>query len=252
MILDKICKYKKLELERRKVELKLENIKAILKLKREGKPKFKEAIRKEGLTIIGEAKKASPSKGLIKPDFDIEKIVKYYDKSEVRCISILTESNYFQGNIDNLTIARGITEKPLLRKDFIVDEYQLYESKMYGADAVLLIVAVLQEKLGCFYKLAKSLNLDVLVEVHDQEELEVALECNVEIIGINNRDLKTFEVDIKNTEKLKAKIKNDEILVVSESGISSEEDIEYIDRIGADAVLIGEYFMRSGDFESTI
>ena len=252
MILDKICRDKVIELKDRKKELPLAVLKEKLKVCIDRKPSFEKVLREEGLSIIGEAKKASPSKGVIKADFDIKKVVEFYDKQDVQCLSILTEQNYFKGSIKYLEVARGLTNKPLLRKDFIVDEYQLYESKLYGADAVLLIVAVLGDKLSKFYKKAKELNLDVLVEVHNEEELNIAMKAKARVIGINNRNLKTFDVDIKNTEILKAKILGNEVLVVSESGISSDADIEYMKKLKVDAVLIGEYFMRGNYFEDKI
>ncbi|MGL4655437.1 MAG: indole-3-glycerol phosphate synthase TrpC [Sarcina sp.] len=251
MILDKICENKSRELAKRKKEFPLENIKEKMRSAKLKKSNFnfKRELSKDGLTIIGEAKKGSPSKGIIKEDFDIREVVNNYNNNfNIGCLSILTEEKYFRGNLENLAIANELTQKPLLRKDFIIDEYQIYESKLYGADAILLIVAVLGNKLKEFYELAKSLSLDILVEVHDEFELQRALDCNAEIIGINNRNLKTFDVDIKNTKRLKDKIKNKDILIVAESGISFKEDIEYMRQIGVDAVLIGEYFMRGNEF----
>lgn len=249
MILDKICADKKVALIERKKELPLAKIKELIKNKKFKKARFKNEIKKNGVTIIGEAKKASPSKGIIKEDFNIRDVVSSYNENQkIGCLSILTEEKYFQGNIENLTIAREITNKPLLRKDFIIDKYQIYESKLYGVDAILLIVAVLGKDLEQFYNLGKLLGLDILVEVHNEKELNLALDVEAEIIGINNRDLKTFEVDIKNTERLKKRIKNKDILVVAESGISSEDDIEYMRELRVDGVLIGEFFMRGTKF----
>lgn len=245
MILEKICKDKKNRLEMRKKEISIEKLIKLIECEKYNLRKsiFENAIKKEGLSIIGEAKKASPSKGVINKNFNIEKIIRNYDLNEVRAISILTEENYFMGSLSYLKIARELTQKPLLRKDFIIDIYELYESKAYGADAVLLIVAVLGEKIKEFYLKAVEIGLEVLVEVHNIDEIKIALDAGVKIIGINNRDLKTFKTDIKITEKLLNYIDDDK-LIISESGVSNLDDIRYIESIGVDAVLIGEFFMR--------
>lgn len=243
MILDKICREKLAMLKLRKEELPLDYIKKKINTV-ESEETFRKALERDGISIIGEAKKASPSKGIIKKDFDIEKIIKSYDgMDEIRAISVLTEENYFKGSLENLKKAKLLTKKPILRKDFIIDIYELYESKFYLADGVLLITAVLEKKLDQFYKVATEIGLEPLVEVHDERELEIALNIGAKIIGINNRNLKTFNVDIKTTERLKRIIPKDRI-VVSESGIGTREDIEYISSLAVDGLLIGEYFMR--------
>lgn len=210
---------------------------------KENKGIFKKALLKEDLTIIGEFKKASPSKGEIVKDFNLEKINEFYKRENIDAYSILTEEEFFKGKDEYISLIKGISDKPILRKDFIVDKYQIYESKFLGADCILLIVALLKDKLKEFYELGKELGLDILVEVHSKEELDLALKINPEIIGINNRNLKNFKVDLENTKELIKYIPKG-ILTISESGINSFEDIEYIKSLGVDGVLVGEFFMR--------
>lgn len=243
MIIEEICKAKLEGVERRKKEYPLSKLKEMI-IDNKNNEKFKNALLKKGLTIIGEAKKASPSQGIIREDFNIENIIKNYQSSNVSAISVLTEENYFKGSLENLIAARKFTSKPILRKDFIIDLYEIYESKIYSADAVLLIATILKGNLGEFCKKAIEIGVEPVVEVHDEVELELALMCHTNIIGINNRDLKTFNVDIKNTERLINQIPKDKI-VISESGIKCNKDMEYIKSLGVDGVLIGEYFMRS-------
>lgn len=242
MIVENICRDKIDFLEFKKRKIPIEYLKENI-INFSNSNKFQGVLLEEGLTIIGEAKKASPSKGIIRENFDIEEVIKNYDRDEVKAISVLTEENYFKGSIENIKAARKYTKKPILRKDFIMDLYELYESKFYLADAVLLIASVLKERLLEFNLKAKELGLETLIEVHDEKEIELAIKAEGKIIGVNNRNLKDFSVDIKNTERLKKYIPKDKI-IVSESGISSKEDIEYMRSINVDAVLIGEYFMR--------
>lgn len=218
---------------------KLEKINSL----KENKELFKKALLKEDLTIIGEFKKASPSKGEIVKDFNLEKINEFYKKENIDAYSILTEEEFFKGKDEYISLIKGISDKPILRKDFIIDKYQIYESKFLGADCILLIVAILKDKLKEFYELGKELGLDILVEVHSKEELDLALKINPEIIGINNRNLKNFKVDLENTKELIKYIPKG-ILTISESGINSFEDIDYIKSLGVDGVLVGEFFMR--------
>ena len=205
---------------------------------------FKKSLAKEGLSIIGEFKKSSPSKGVIVSDFNLEEISKYYDNIGVDAFSVLTEEEFFLGNDRYLKFVKSKFAQPVLRKDFIVDLYQIYESKVIGADAVLLIVSILKDKLKVYYEEAKKYNLDVLVEVHDKEELELALECNCDIIGINNRNLKTFTTTKNITKELIRYVPKDKI-VISESGIKTIEDLIELRNIGVDGVLVGEMFMRN-------
>lgn len=194
--------------------------------------------------IIAEIKKASPSKGLIREDFEPKKIAKEYEEGGATCLSILTDEPFFQGKLEYLDSVRSSCELPILRKDFMIDLYQIYETKAYGGDCILLIVAALDTvQLKDFSQLARELNLDILIEVHSEEELNEALSINSKLIGINNRDLTTFEVDKNLAIKLARQIPKD-VIVVSESGISSREDILSSKEQGIHSFLIGESFMR--------
>ena len=244
MILDEIVAFKKNQLigEKESLPLRKFETEAIDIVTRD----FKGALGKEGINIIAEIKKASPSKGIIKADFDASKIAKVYEEVNIDAISVLTEKEFFKGDDKYIKLVKEVTTKPIIRKDFIIDEYQIFQAKIIGADAMLLIVAVLGKKTKEFYKLAKDLGLSVLIEVHNREELEIALEAEAKIIGINNRDLREFTVDLKTTEKLLAYIPKDKI-IVSESGIQTPKDIQYLKSINVNAVLIGETFMRNID-----
>lgn len=241
MILDDIVKYKLSKVEFQKKEKPIDLL--IKQSSKIEKRDFKGAISKDHLAIIAEIKKASPSKGVIQTDFSPVRQAQTYDLAGVDAISVLTEDRYFEGKDEYLKLIKDKTKRPVLRKDFIVDEYQITESKVLGADAILLIVAILQTNLKSFNNLAKSLELDCLVEVHDEKELEIALDCGCEIIGINNRNLKDFSVDFTTTERLIRRIP-DQVAVVSESGIKTIDDVKYLSSIGVDAVLIGETLMR--------
>ncbi len=195
--------------------------------------------------IISEFKQASPSKGVIRADLSPEQVISDYAANGAAAISVLTEQRFFQGKPEFLSIARQVTDKPLLRKDFIVDEYQLVEARTLGADAVLLIVAALpRQMLAAFLKLAAQLQLDCLVEAHTRAELEIALESGAQVIGINNRNLYTFETNLETTFQLARYIPHDKVFI-SESGINSREDIERLADYGVNAVLVGEVLMRS-------
>ena len=206
---------------------------------------FEKALAAPGISVICEVKKASPSKGLIAVDFPYLEIAQQYERAGASAISVLTEPEYFLGSDDYLReIAREVSI-PVLRKDFTVDEYQIYEAKLLGASAVLLICAILSEKeLGQFLKMAHSLGLSALVEAHDEQEVEMALRAEASIIGVNNRDLKTFTVDINNSARYRKMVPK-EVSFVSESGIKTAEDIAKLLENGTDAVLIGETLMRS-------
>lgn len=242
MILDDIVAYKIKQLEEEKrfksineYEKSIQNIKT---------RDFKAEISKSGINIIAEIKKASPSKGIIKLDFNPLEIAEVYEKINIDAISVLTEKHFFMGSDGYIKLVKEAASKPVLRKDFIIDEYQLFQAKYIGADAVLLIAAILGKKLRSFYALAKELGLQCLVEVHNREELETALEAEADIVGINNRDLRDFTVDLMHTEQLLKYIPNGKV-IVSESGIKTSEDILYLKSIGVNAVLIGETFMRN-------
>lgn len=203
---------------------------------------------KEDLFVIGEIKKASPSKGVIVNDFNVEKFTKEYTMAGVDALSILTEENFFQGSLENIRLAKAFSHIPVLRKDFIMDAREIIQSKQVGADMILLITAMLSdEQLRTFYQMANMLYLECIVEVHNEEELKRALKIHPEIIGINNRDLYTFEVSLDTTKQLAQKIPDD-ICIVSESGIFTHEDMEFVKAAGVDAVLIGESFMRCDNF----
>ena len=212
-----------------------------------GELAFKKALKKPGLSFICECKKASPSKGLIAPDFPYLQIAKDYEAAGADCISVLTEPKWFLGSDQYLKEIAATVSLPCLRKDFTVDPYMIYEAKLLGASAVLLICAILSEKeLGQFLKKAHSLGLSALVEAHDEEEVARALRAGARIIGVNNRNLKDFTVDVKNSVRLRALIPP-EVLYVSESGIRGAEDVAVLYKNGTDAVLIGETLMRSSD-----
>lgn len=212
----------------------------------EGYP-FEKALAKPGISFICEAKKASPSKGVIAEDFPYVEIAREYERAGADAMSVLTEPYYFQGQDEFLKQIRQAVSIPLLRKDFTVDEYMIYQAKLMGADAVLLICAILSPmQLGEYHGIARELGLSALVEAHDEQEIEMALKAGARIIGVNNRNLKDFTVDINNSVNLR-KLVPPEILFVSESGMKTREDIRRLEENGTDAVLIGETFMRSED-----
>ncbi|AFK87016.1 MULTISPECIES: indole-3-glycerol phosphate synthase TrpC [Thermoanaerobacterium] len=242
MILDDIIVKKKIQVEIKKIEKPLDGILKEIKNDKNMR-NFKEALIGDDISIIAEIKKASPSKGIMVEDFDHIKIAKLYENVDVDAISVLTEKNYFKGDDAYINDVKEVTSKPILRKDFIFDEYQIYESKLIGADAVLLIVTVLGDDLKKFYDTAKKIGLDAIVEVHDERELEIALNANVDILGINNRDLKDFHVDLRTTERLVRYVPSG-VLLVSESGIKTSDDVKFLKSLGVNAVLIGETFMN--------
>jgi len=252
-ILDEIVSKKKGRLGIAKSGVPLKGIKS--RIADAGKPgDFRSAIKRnpsERIKLIAEIKKASPSKGVIREKFDPVEIATIYEK-KAGAISVLTEEDYFQGRLEFILAVKTITTIPLLRKDFIFDEYQIYESRANEADAILLIAAILSKNQAEEYlHLAGELGLSVLFEVHDLKELEMALSVNAEIIGINNRDLKTLKIDLNNTFKIKKEIPSDKI-VVSESGIKTRDDILQLESAGIDAVLIGTSFMEAKDIGKKI
>jgi len=248
MILDQIVSHNLGELEYKKRRLPMPELQKMA-LKQPPALDLASALRGDGIKLIAEVKKASPSRGIIRPDFDPVEIAKIYAGNGAAAVSVLTEALHFQGSLEHLkNIRRALPDKlPLLRKDFIVDPYQIYESRAYGADSLLLIVAILKpEKLQELLWISHELNMSCLVEVHNEAEVEIALKSQAKIIGINNRDLNTFNVDIATTERLRPLIPPDRI-VVSESGIKERTDIEKLRQLGIDAVLIGESLMSAPD-----
>lgn len=208
---------------------------------------FAAALAGGGLSVIAELKKASPSRGLLRPDFRPREIAQSYQQAGASALSVLTEEEYFQGSLNDLKTARQAVHLPVLRKDFIIDEYQVYESAAAGADAFLLIVAALQDKdLRHFLELAERLRIAALVEVHTAEELDRAIDSGAQVIGVNNRDLNTLEVSLETSFLLREKIPPRR-LAVSESGIKTGADLEKLAKAGFDAVLIGEHLMLAGD-----
>ncbi len=211
-----------------------------------GRP-FSEALIQEGISLIAEMKRASPSKGPIRPDATVTDIVRAYEAAGASACSVLTEPHWFGGSLDDLVEARAACDLPLLRKDFIVDPYQLAEARLAGADAVLLIVAALDPAdLTSLQDQAGEIGLDCLVEVHDEDELETALECGAEIIGVNNRNLQTLDVDPDTALRLLVDAPAGSI-VVAESGITSNADVQRLEEAGVDAILVGEALMREDD-----
>ena len=205
-----------------------------------------------GIGLIAEVKKASPSAGVICPNFDPVRIAKEYEAAGATCLSVLTDEKFFQGSLDYLRQIREAVKLPLLRKDFIIDERQILEAIEWGADAILLIVSILtDEQLQKFHSLAVESGLSVLVEIHDEAELDRALKFSPALIGVNNRDLKTFKVDLANTERLAPRITKNALLV-AESGIHTRADVERLKKCGAGAILVGESLVKQGDIKSKV
>ena len=246
-ILDQLAEH-----ARERVEIAKRNISALdIRKMAEDMPKknqeFAAALRKEGMSFICECKKASPSKGLIEPDFRYLDIAKEYDKAGADCISVLTEPKWFLGSDKYLKEITEAVSIPCIRKDFTVDEYMIYEARTLGASAILLICSILSKNQLKEYKdIAESLGLSALVETHNEDEIEMALDCGAAIIGVNNRNLKDFTVDMDNARRLR-KLIPAECIYVSESGIKTREDVKLMEDIGADAVLVGETLMRAAD-----
>ncbi len=223
---------------------------------------FAAALRQPKLgpvALIAEVKKASPSAGLIRPGFDPVRIAREYETAGASCLSVLTDEKFFQGSLDYLKQIRQAVKLPLLRKDFIIDERQILEAIEYGADAILLIVAILSDaQLKQFQSLATAAGLAALVEVHDESELDRALAADAQLIGVNNRNLKTFQVDLATTERLAARlahasrITHHAPLLVAESGIHTHADVERLSRCGARAILVGESLMRHSDLTAKV
>ncbi len=249
-ILNEIVAKTKSKLEEKKQGLSLEELSSKIDFENLKETNFKKSLQNKAEAIIAEIKKASPSAGIISENFDPVLKSKEYESFGASALSILTEEDYFLGNIQYLMDVKATTSLPILRKDFIVDEYQIYESKLIGADCILLIASILNdEELKNFSKIAERLKLDYIIEVHDEEELQRAQHFSNAIIGVNNRNLKTFDVDINNSVELK-KIFEGENIFIAESGIKSKKDIEYLQQHNINVFLIGESLMK-GDFFET-
>jgi indole-3-glycerol phosphate synthase len=247
-VLDQIVESTRQDVERRRQAVPIAQLERAL-ARRDDRP-FSEALGRPGISLIAEHKRRSPSAGAIREGVSVPEIVGAYERGGSTAVSIVTEPHFFGGSLEDLRIAREATRLPILRKDFIVDPYQVYETAAAGADALLLIVAVLEPRvLERLYSEARGIDLDVLVEVHDEEELAIALELDVDVIGINNRDLDDFTVDIERTYELLADVPAGKT-VVSESGFRAREELDELERVGVDAVLVGESLMRSDDVEA--
>ena len=243
-ILQKIVANTRATLAHKKVELPLEKIQSSLENLKLPRGKFKDHISSKDEAIIAEIKKASPSAGVIKEDFDPTKIAMEYESFGASALSILTEEDFFMGSIDYLKDVKKITSLPILRKDFMIDEYQIYESKLIGADCILLIASILtDQEIDNFINIAKKLELDYLIEVHDENELKRVEHFEDALIGVNNRNLETFEVDLNNSVRLRNTFKQKNIFI-AESGIKSREDMNYLKMNNIKVFLIGESLMR--------
>ncbi len=247
MILDDIVENKQKEVHEAKKKVPLSLLESTLSKLRPAKGFLSLSRSREGVKIIAEVKKASPSKGVFVSDFDPIRVAKSYEENGAFAISVLTDSCFFQGSLEYLKSIRNEVELPLLRKDFTIDSYQIYEARCYGADMVLLIVSILEkEQIKEFCLIAEELGMDAIVEVHDEKELEIALSAGSKIIGINNRDLRTFKVDINTSIRL-ANLIPEDVLVISESGIKEANDIASLYREGISTFLVGEALMKGKD-----
>ncbi|HEV2787246.1 MAG TPA: indole-3-glycerol phosphate synthase TrpC [Solirubrobacteraceae bacterium] len=251
-VLERIVAGTREDVRRRRAEVPLSELESALAGRGDDRP-FSEALTLPGVAVIAEHKRRSPSAGTIREGATVSDVVLAYEQGGAAAISILTESRNFGGSLDDLREARATCALPILRKDFIVDPYQLYESAAAGADAILLIVAALERRmLAELHREARTLDLDVLVEVHDEGELDCALEVlDADVIGINNRNLSDFSVDIERTFELLADVPAGKT-VVSESGFHAREQLDALERVGVDAVLIGESLMRADDPASAL
>ena len=250
-VLERIVESTRDEVRRRQASVPMRELEQAL-AHRDDRP-FSEALTRPGVSLIAEHKRRSPSAGMIREGATVGDVVTAYERGGAAAVSILTEGAHFDGSLDDLREARDSCHLPVLRKDFIVDTYQVYETAAAGADALLLIVAALSvDELSDLYREAQALDLDVLVEVHDEEELDHALEIvDADVIGINNRDLTDFSVDLDRTYELLSEVPAGKT-VVSESGIHSREQLDDLERVGVDAVLVGEALMRASDMEDAV
>ncbi len=246
-ILDTIADYARKRVAKQKELISTEELKKRAYNLPKGDFGFEKALAGKGIAFICECKKASPSKGLIAENFPYLQIAKEYEQAGADCISVLTEPKWFLGSDSYLKEITEAVSIPCIRKDFTVDEYMIYEAKLLGASAVLLICSILDEsQVKEYIGICDDLGLSALVETHDEQEVEMAVRCGARVIGVNNRNLKDFTVDTENSRKLRAMIPTD-VIFVSESGVKTSEDISILREIGADAVLVGETLMRAAD-----
>jgi indole-3-glycerol phosphate synthase len=251
-VLERILGETRRDLQWRKREQPLQVASLPRPPRRAGGGRFAEALARPGIGVVAEFKRRSPSAGVLLEKADVREIVGAYARGGAVALSVLTEGPNFGGSLDDLRLAGEACELPRLRKDFIIDPYQLHESLVAGADAVLLIVAALEQgELSSLHAEARALGLDVLVEVHDGAELRRALDAGAAIIGVNNRDLRDFSVDVERTERLMGEMPPG-LTVVSESGIAAAEQLDRLERLGVHAVLVGESLMRSGDPQAAL
>ena len=251
MILDDICAHKRTEVDARKAARPMAELLDEIESLREPRP-FREQLRREGISLIAEVKKASPSKGVIVEDLDPVDLAGLYEQAGARAISVLTDERFFKGSLENLTSVHNDVALPCLRKEFIIDEYQIYEARAARADAVLLIVRILSDaQLKNFLALTHRLGMQALVETHDAPEIERAIKSGAHIIGINNRDLATFNVDLRTTLELKKLVPGGHTLV-SESGIHTRDDVKMLEDGGIDAILVGEALLTSNNIAEKI
>lgn len=253
MILEEIVEAKKRDVEARQAQIPLAVLKKAAEEAAQGRD-FLGAVRRQGgpVRLIAELKKASPSRGLLCPEFSVKRLARAYTVGGASAISVLTETVYFRGDVKHIGEAKKVSPLPVLQKDFFLEPYQVYEAKVFGADAVLLIAAILtDERLREMMELAGQLGLGALVEVHNPEELDRALAAGAKIIGINNRDLRSFRVDLSVTERL-AGLVPPEVVLVSESGIKGPEDLRRVAACGVDAILVGEALVTSRDVEAKV
>ncbi|MFC4760957.1 indole-3-glycerol phosphate synthase TrpC [Fructobacillus durionis] len=253
MILDDLVAATKKRIEKEKLEKSEEEIKAaIVAVDKDAPEAIYQQFLQPGAHVIAEVKKASPSKGLIAKDFDYQAIAKRYEEAEATAISVLTEPDYFLGQLSYLEEIAANNSRPILRKDFVIDPYMIYQAKVAGAGMVLLIVAILdQEKLESYLALAHSLGLAVLVEAHDEDEIERALAAGARMIGVNNRNLKNFTVSFDNAQKLRHLVPEN-VAFIAESGVSKPEEVQELAKLGVNGVLIGEALMKSTDKKAFI
>jgi len=261
MILDEIMAYHREQLPKRKREIALEDLRAFANVAAPPLD-FYGALRAPGVGLIAECKKASPSKGLLVPDYDPVALATTYVRAGAAAISVLTDARHFQGSLDDLrSVKEAVTSLrqaggqkravPVLRKDFIFDPYQVYEARVAGADAILLIAAVLEDgEIKSLLSLTHGLEMNALVEVHTEQELLRVLSIGARIIGVNNRNLQTFEVDFENTARLR-RLMPDDVVTVGESGLKTTADVERLRALGLDAVLVGETLVKSRDIYAT-